>query len=135
MRTSYDQCRISEGRVKGRSISALWGLGLLATGIAWQVLALLTLRQLQIIGGDGWLPEALLRLNPRFNTPILLVIAQSALTLLALALSQVVNLAEGPRTGPGADVAHRQCPKCGAAGLIHQEGCDLCTACGYSKCT
>ena len=43
----------------------------------------------------------------------------------------VVNLAEGPRPGP----AHRQCPKCGAAGLIHQEGCDLCTACGYSKCT
>jgi ribonucleoside-diphosphate reductase alpha chain len=43
----------------------------------------------------------------------------------------VVNLAEGPHPGP----AHRQCPKCGAAGLIHQEGCDLCTACGYSKCT
>ncbi len=45
--------------------------------------------------------------------------------------AQVVNLAEGPRPGP----AQRQCPKCGAAGLIHQEGCDLCTACGYSKCT
>ncbi len=28
----------------------------------------------------------------------------------------------------------RQCPKCGAAGVIHQEGCDLCTSCGYSKC-
>jgi ribonucleoside-diphosphate reductase alpha chain len=28
----------------------------------------------------------------------------------------------------------RQCPKCGAAGIIHQEGCDLCTSCGYSKC-
>ena len=27
-----------------------------------------------------------------------------------------------------------QCPKCGAAGLLHQEGCDLCTVCGYSKC-
>jgi uncharacterized hydrophobic protein (TIGR00271 family) len=74
---------------------ALWGLGLLATGVAWQVLALLTLRQLQIIGGDGWLPEALLRLNPRFNTPILLVIVQSLLTLLALALSNVVDAAEG----------------------------------------
>ncbi len=28
----------------------------------------------------------------------------------------------------------RQCPKCGAAGIIRQEGCDLCTSCGYSKC-
>ncbi|MEM7172608.1 MAG: adenosylcobalamin-dependent ribonucleoside-diphosphate reductase [Pseudomonadota bacterium] len=26
------------------------------------------------------------------------------------------------------------CPRCGTVGLIHQEGCDLCTACGYSKC-
>ena len=28
----------------------------------------------------------------------------------------------------------RQCPKCGSAALIHQEGCDLCTSCGYSRC-
>jgi ribonucleoside-diphosphate reductase alpha chain len=28
----------------------------------------------------------------------------------------------------------RQCPKCGAAAVIAQEGCDLCTACGYSRC-
>ena len=27
-----------------------------------------------------------------------------------------------------------QCPKCGTFALIHQEGCDLCTSCGYSKC-
>jgi ribonucleoside-diphosphate reductase alpha chain len=27
-----------------------------------------------------------------------------------------------------------QCPKCGEAALIRQEGCDLCTGCGYSKC-
>jgi len=26
------------------------------------------------------------------------------------------------------------CPKCGVNALIYQEGCDLCTACGYSKC-
>jgi ribonucleoside-diphosphate reductase alpha chain len=30
--------------------------------------------------------------------------------------------------------AVRQCPKCGGASLIHQEGCDLCLACGYSRC-
>ena len=28
-----------------------------------------------------------------------------------------------------------QCPRCGSAALIKQEGCDLCTACGYSKCS
>ncbi|MEQ8355385.1 MAG: adenosylcobalamin-dependent ribonucleoside-diphosphate reductase [Kiloniellaceae bacterium] len=27
-----------------------------------------------------------------------------------------------------------QCPKCGGASLIRQEGCDLCTSCGYSRC-
>ncbi len=27
-----------------------------------------------------------------------------------------------------------QCPSCGSVALIKQEGCDLCTACGYSKC-
>ncbi|MEE8506625.1 MAG: adenosylcobalamin-dependent ribonucleoside-diphosphate reductase, partial [Kiloniellales bacterium] len=43
---------------------------------------------------------------------------------------QVANLPEGAHP-----VSLRQCPKCGAAGLIHQEGCDLCTSCGYSKCT
>ncbi len=28
----------------------------------------------------------------------------------------------------------RQCPKCGQASLIRQEGCDTCTDCAYSKC-
>lgn len=28
----------------------------------------------------------------------------------------------------------RQCPKCGQAALIRQEGCDSCTSCAYSKC-
>lgn len=27
-----------------------------------------------------------------------------------------------------------QCPKCGEPAIIRQEGCDLCTACGHSKC-
>ncbi len=25
-------------------------------------------------------------------------------------------------------------PKCSMPDLIHQEGCDVCTSCGYSKC-
>ncbi len=41
---------------------------------------------------------------------------------------QVVNLdREGAR---GAS-----CPRCAQPALIHQEGCDVCTACGYSKCS
>jgi ribonucleoside-diphosphate reductase alpha chain len=40
-----------------------------------------------------------------------------------------------PAAGSGrVDQRLRQCPKCGAAGLIRQEGCDLCTSCGYSRC-
>lgn len=35
---------------------------------------------------------------------------------------------------PPQGVAMRQCPKCGQAGLIRQENCDICTGCGYSKC-
>ncbi|MBI1985776.1 MAG: ribonucleoside-diphosphate reductase, adenosylcobalamin-dependent [Rhodospirillales bacterium] len=28
----------------------------------------------------------------------------------------------------------RQCPKCGQASLVHEEGCDNCRSCTYSKC-
>ena len=28
----------------------------------------------------------------------------------------------------------RQCVRCGQPSLIRQEGCDLCTSCGYSRC-
>ncbi len=45
---------------------------------------------------------------------------------------QALRLRAGGAEAPGSLV--RQCPKCGAASLIHQEGCDLCTSCGYSKC-
>jgi ribonucleoside-diphosphate reductase alpha chain len=57
---------------------------------------------------------------------------------------QVVNLGT-TMTGGGHDQDHeshaatsggrfRQCPKCGQASLIRQEGCDTCTNCGHSKC-
>ena len=32
------------------------------------------------------------------------------------------------------DAPARSCPRCGTPGLIRQEGCDTCIACGYSKC-
>ena len=38
----------------------------------------------------------------------------------------VVGLENAPRM--------RQCPQCGQAALVRQEGCDTCTACDYSKC-
>jgi ribonucleoside-diphosphate reductase alpha chain len=36
----------------------------------------------------------------------------------------------------GGDVPTKlgQCPNCGAAALSHQEGCDICLNCGYSRC-
>ena len=47
---------------------------------------------------------------------------------------QVVNLQE-LRAGDGkADTRFRQCPKCGQASVVKQEGCDVCVSCAYSKC-
>jgi len=39
---------------------------------------------------------------------------------------------EGPSAVPS--TAMGQCPNCGAAALTHQEGCDVCLNCGYSRC-
>jgi len=47
---------------------------------------------------------------------------------------KVAGLEAGSPGGEPPHGALRQCPKCGAASLIHQEGCDLCTSCGHSKC-
>jgi ribonucleoside-diphosphate reductase alpha chain len=47
------------------------------------------------------------------------------------------RLAAGSSRGPspgGASAAMGQCPNCGAAALTHQEGCDVCLNCGYSRC-
>jgi ribonucleoside-diphosphate reductase alpha chain len=35
----------------------------------------------------------------------------------------------------GDELRFRACPRCSQPALIHQEGCDICTACGYSKCS
>lgn len=46
------------------------------------------------------------------------------------------NAREGTRepSGGGTARAMGQCPQCGAASLTHQEGCDVCLTCGYSRC-
>ncbi|MEQ9044165.1 MAG: hypothetical protein RLO22_06890, partial [Sneathiellaceae bacterium] len=46
-----------------------------------------------------------------------------------LAYRKAVGQEEGR---PGAGLA--QCPKCGQPSLVRQEGCDICTSCGYSRC-
>ncbi|WP_428675012.1 adenosylcobalamin-dependent ribonucleoside-diphosphate reductase [Reyranella sp.] len=58
---------------------------------------------------------------------------------IAEAAEQRVKLAAGAREpidgssgGPGGKMG--QCPNCGAAALTHQEGCDICLNCGYSRC-
>jgi ribonucleoside-diphosphate reductase alpha chain len=40
----------------------------------------------------------------------------------------------GGEDGASPSARFRQCPKCGLAGLMQVEGCDVCTSCGYSKC-
>ncbi len=53
---------------------------------------------------------------------------------------KVVNLTgvgvEPPSSAQGRDPQglFRDCPKCEEPSLIRQEGCDVCTSCGYSKC-
>jgi ribonucleoside-diphosphate reductase alpha chain len=43
--------------------------------------------------------------------------------------------AREPSEGSGAGLGKMgQCPNCGAAALTHQEGCDICLNCGYSRC-
>ncbi|HEX2580888.1 MAG TPA: adenosylcobalamin-dependent ribonucleoside-diphosphate reductase [Dongiaceae bacterium] len=45
---------------------------------------------------------------------------------------QELRLAVNDEAPQSAKMAY--CPKCSQPALIRQEGCDLCTACGYSKC-
>ena len=55
--------------------------------------------------------------------------------LIAEAADQRVRLAAGAREpSGGAATTMGQCPNCGAASLTHQEGCDVCLNCGYSRC-
>jgi ribonucleoside-diphosphate reductase alpha chain len=42
----------------------------------------------------------------------------------------------GASSGEGSQaIPFRQCPKCGQASLVREEGCDNCRPCGYSKCS
>jgi ribonucleoside-diphosphate reductase alpha chain len=56
-------------------------------------------------------------------------IAQKAVGAAAEAAAHAAGGATGLRAA-----GRTQCPKCATAGMVHQEGCDLCLSCGYSKC-
>ncbi|MBS0223377.1 MAG: adenosylcobalamin-dependent ribonucleoside-diphosphate reductase [Proteobacteria bacterium] len=50
-------------------------------------------------------------------------------------LALAVGGREPDEGSAGASAALGQCPNCGAAALTHQEGCDICLNCGYSRCS
>ena len=63
------------------------------------------------------------------------VIEQHLVSIGALAPPEAERL-ELPASEDGDAPARavRFCGRCGQPGLLHREGCDLCPACGYSKC-
>ncbi|RQO55553.1 adenosylcobalamin-dependent ribonucleoside-diphosphate reductase [Paucibacter sp. KBW04] len=59
------------------------------------------------------------------------VLDEQGLPLVEMGLLQAPVVA---KTAPGATVqamAGKPCPECGNATMIHKDGCDFCTACGY----
>ena len=65
------------------------------------------------------------------------VIEQHLVTIGALAPPEAETARLEPPTveGGGAEAGSvRFCGRCGQPGLLHREGCDMCPACGYSKC-
>ena len=65
------------------------------------------------------------------------VIEQHLVTIGALAPpeAEAARLEPPAVEGGGAEAgAVRFCGRCGQPGLLHREGCDMCPACGYSKC-
>ena len=65
------------------------------------------------------------------------VIEQHLVTIGALAPPEAEAARLEPPTvdGGGAPAGSvRICVRCGQPGLLHREGCDMCPACGYSKC-
>jgi ribonucleoside-diphosphate reductase alpha chain len=61
-----------------------------------------------------------------------------AVTSCADAIAGVLEkyVADGTTPGPHVETGGpgTQCPDCGGS-LIHQEGCSICTSCGYTKCS
>ena len=58
--------------------------------------------------------------------------AEPARAAAALAPTGAPGASDAPAEPPRARLVH--CPRCAQPTLVRQEGCDLCTNCGYSKC-
>lgn len=87
--------QLTEAVLPGTGTVFMVAVGTLATGTAWQVLALLMLRRLQVIGLDGWMPAWLLRPYARVKTPILLIVVQALLTPLSILVAEGLHLLPG----------------------------------------
>ncbi|WP_374654848.1 LAGLIDADG family homing endonuclease [Dongia sp.] len=60
--------------------------------------------------------------------------AQDRAEIERMVARKVANLADGQGNGDAGGRKLPHCPKCNSPSIIRQEGCDLCTSCGYSKC-
>jgi ribonucleoside-diphosphate reductase alpha chain len=49
----------------------------------------------------------------------------------AAAVDASVGEASSAASGKSAPMAGKPCPECGNATMIHKDGCDFCTSCGY----
>jgi len=49
-------------------------------------------------------------------------------------IADAARAAAGDATNDTPPSPDSSCPRCSQPGLLHQEGCDVCASCGYSKC-
>jgi ribonucleoside-diphosphate reductase alpha chain len=74
-----------------------------------------------------YVPSLLAAIGEVIEQHMIIIGFMSRPDIAEVALRKVVNLPEGQRLPT--------CPKCSQSAIIRQEGCDLCTSCGYSKCS
>ena len=73
--------------------------------------------------------QAVSALAQKFGTPLYAYDGDVMRAQLAVLRDAVGAVGESGRAA-----GFRQCPRWGQASLVHQEGCDLCTSCSYSRC-
>ena len=66
--------------------------------------------------------------------PSLLAAIGDVLETHMISIGFISDAAEGAGVTGEQHGGSARCPRCGLPGLIHQEGCHLCTSCGFSKC-
>ena len=112
-----------------RMISAVFRRGGDVSFIVEELKAVFDPRGGQWVGGH-YVPSILAAIGGVIEQHLVSIGALSPLE------SEIVRL-EPPATASGGAAqaqSVRYCGRCGQPGLLHREGCDLCSACGYSKC-